>query len=286
MGTEHDLIADPSNAGMVGAWDGNEGAFWAAQARRFDETLTHLHGPFLAAAAVGGSDRVLDVGCGNGQATRDAARIAGHGSALGVDLSSQMLAMARKLAADEGVDNVEFRHADAQIYPFERASFDVVMSRMGSMFFGDPVAAFTNLHGALRRGGRLALLTWQGVADNEWLTEFRATMAVGRELPTPPPERAEPVRARRPRSRASHPRRRGLQRSLVREPARADAFRARSRRRVRVRQRAPTGWMRDGLADADRDAALAALRKTIAEHTGNDGVTYQSATWIVEARKA
>ena len=72
------------------------------------------------------------------------------------------------------LDNVEFRHADAQIYPFETAEFDVVISRMGSMFFGDPLVAFANLHRALRPEGRLTLLTWQGVTDNEWLTEFRA----------------------------------------------------------------------------------------------------------------
>ena len=53
------------------------------------------------------------------------------------------------------------------------------------MFFGDPIAAFTNLHRALRPGGRITLLTWQGIADNEWLTEFRVAMAVGRTLPTP-----------------------------------------------------------------------------------------------------
>ena len=52
MRQEQTLIADPSNAGQVGAWDGSEGAFWTAQAQRFDETLAHSHGPFLAAAAI------------------------------------------------------------------------------------------------------------------------------------------------------------------------------------------------------------------------------------------
>ena len=119
MNAQQHLIADPSNAGQVGAWDGNEGAFWTAQARRFDETLANCHGPFLAAAAIRERDHVLDVGCGTGQATRDVARIATNGSALGVDLSSQMIALARETADAEGLDNVEFRHADAQIHPFE-----------------------------------------------------------------------------------------------------------------------------------------------------------------------
>jgi cyclopropane fatty-acyl-phospholipid synthase-like methyltransferase len=67
--TEQGLIADPSNARMVEAWDGNEGAFWVAQTRRLDETLANCHGPFLTAAAVREDDPVLDVGCGNGNAT-------------------------------------------------------------------------------------------------------------------------------------------------------------------------------------------------------------------------
>ena len=163
--TVQDLVADPSNAGHVGAWDGNEGAFWTAQADRFDETLAGSYNPFLEAAAICEGDRVLDVGCGTGQTTRDCARVASAGSALGVDLSSEMLALARTIATAEGLTNVDFRHADAQIHPFETATFDVVISRMGSMFFGDPVAAFSNFHRALRPDGRLTLLTWQSIAE-------------------------------------------------------------------------------------------------------------------------
>ena len=70
--------------------------------------------------------------------------------------------------------------------PSAMASSTRAISRMGSMFFGDPIAAFTNLHRALRPGGRITLLTWQGIADNEWLTEFRAAMAVGRNAPNAP----------------------------------------------------------------------------------------------------
>jgi SAM-dependent methyltransferase len=284
MSTEQGLIADPSNAGQVGAWDGNEGTFWTAQARRLDETLANCHGPFLTAAAVREDDRVLDVGCGTGRATRDAARVAVNGSALGVDLSSQMIALARATADAEGLHNVEFRQADAQIQPFERGAFDVVISRMGSMFFGDPHAAFTNLHRALRFDGRLTLLTWQDVADNEWLTQFRSALAVGRDLPSPPPDAPSPFALADPdRVRAilgaagfTDISFESLHEPMSFGPAADDAFDFVSEL---------TGWMRNGLDDEDRDAALAALRTTIAEHTGDDGVTYQSATWIIQARK-
>jgi SAM-dependent methyltransferase len=284
MDTQHPLVADPSNSGQVGAWDGNEGAFWTAQARRFDETLANCHGPFLAAAAIREGHRVLDVGCGTGQATRDAARVAINGSVLGVDLSSQMIALARDTAAAEGLDNVEFRQADAQIHPFENAEFDVAISRMGSMFFGDPIAAFTNLHRALRPEGRLTLLTWQGVSDNEWLTQFRAALAAGRDLPTPPPEAPSPFALADPDRVTAILTTAGfadvslqsLHEPMSFGPDPDAAFDFVSEL---------TGWMREGLDETRRDAALAALRTTIAEHTGDHGVTYQSATWIIQAHK-
>jgi len=284
MDTPNDLLADKSNAGQVDVWDGDDGAFWATRARHFDETLAACHGPFLAAADIGQRDRVLDVGCGNGQSTRDAARIAVHGSALGVDLSSQMLALARATAAEEGLSNVEFRHADAQIHPFEPGAFDVVISRMGCMFFGDPHAAFANLQCALRSDGRLTLLTWQSIDDNEWLTEFRAALAVGRNLPVPPAtvpspfSLADPERVRAILGTAGftdvsfH----DLHAPMSFGPDPDDAFDFVSEL---------TSWMRAGLDDADQSAALEALRATIADHTGHDGVTYQSATWIIEAHK-
>jgi len=284
MTTPQNLIADPSNAGMVGAWDGDEGAFWTAQARRFDETLANCHGPFLSAAAIRDTDRVLDVGCGTGQATRDAARAATNGSAVGVDLSSQMLALARETAIVEGVDNVEFRYADAQIHPFASGEFDVVISRMGSMFFGDPVTAFANLHRALRAEGRLVLLTWQGLAGNEWLREFRSALAVGRDLPSPPPDAPSPFALADPdRVRAilgaagfADITFQSLHEPMSFGPDPDDAFDFVSEL---------TSWMHNGLDETGRDAARAALRTTIAEHTSDRGVTYQSATWIIEAHK-
>jgi SAM-dependent methyltransferase len=278
------LAADSSNADQVAAWDGNDGDFWTAQARRFDETLANCHGPFLAAAGTREGDRVLDVGCGTGQTTRDVARTAATGSALGVDLSSRMIALARETATAEGVTNVEFRQADAQIDPFETEGFDAAVSRMGSMFFGDPTAAFTNIGRALRPNGRLTLLTWQGLADNEWLTEFRAAMAVGRDLPTPPPHvpspfsLADPDRVRTILGSAGFVdiSLDDLSVPMSFGPNRDDAFDF----IVGL-----AGWMLDGLDDADRDTAVASLRATIAEHTGERGVSYRCATWIVRARK-
>ena len=74
----------------------------------------------------------------------------------------------------EGIDNVTFERADAQVHPFEAGAFDVAISRFGAMFFSDPVAAFANIGRALRPGGRVALMTWQPLAENEWVTALRS----------------------------------------------------------------------------------------------------------------
>src|SRR5207302_7733270 len=134
---------------------------------------------FMAAAGITGSDHVLDIGCGTGQTTREAARTAADGSALGVDLSARMIAYARQVAAREGLTNVEFAQADVQVQGFTPASFDLAISRTGTMFFGDPVAAFANIARSLRPGGRLSLLTWQGPAGNEWIRELSGALAAG-----------------------------------------------------------------------------------------------------------
>jgi SAM-dependent methyltransferase len=284
MDTQQHLIADPSNAGQVGAWDGSEGAFWTAQAQRFDETLANCHGPFLEAAAIRDRDHVLDVGCGTGQATRDVARAATKGSALGVDLSSQMIALARRTAIAEGLTNVEFQQADAQIHPFESAAFDVVISRMGSMFFGNTTSAFANLHRALRPKGRLTLLTWQGLTDNEWLTEFRAAIAVGRDLPTPPPNAPSPFALSDPDRVTSILDAAGFANICFQSLLEPMSFGPNTDNAFDFVS-GLTGWMLDGLDGPNRDKALEALRTTIAKHTEDHGVTFQSATWIIQARK-
>ena len=94
-----------------------------------------------------------------------------------------MLDVARSRAEQEGVHNAAFVQGDAQIHPFEPASFDVALSRTGSMFFGDRAAAHANIARSLRPGGRLALAVWQPMSENEWFTSFVGALAAGRDLP-------------------------------------------------------------------------------------------------------
>jgi SAM-dependent methyltransferase len=157
------------NTEQAEAWNTDEGVHWAAHAERYDAMSATFNQPLLDAATIGDSDSVLDIGCGNGQTSRLAARRAMRGRVVGLDLSGPMLARARDLAVAEGLTNVVFERGDAQVRTFVPASFDVAISRFGVMFFADPVAAFRNVRRTLRPGGRLAFVCWQDLSRNEWL---------------------------------------------------------------------------------------------------------------------
>ncbi|GAA1578069.1 class I SAM-dependent methyltransferase [Actinomadura kijaniata] len=163
------------NTHQAEAWNGYEGRHWAAHHDRYDALNGVFNDTLFAAAAIGPRDRVLDIGCGNGQVTRLAARRARDGHAVGVDLSVPMLDRARALAAEEGVRNVAFERGDAQTHPFGEGAFDVAVSRFGVMFFADPVAAFANVARALRPGGRLAFLCMERLEGSD-LGAFFATL--------------------------------------------------------------------------------------------------------------
>jgi len=275
---------DPSNTNQLTAWDGNQGAYWADRADRFDEGVAAYHGQFLAAAAIEPTAAVLDIGCGNGQTTRDAARLASAGSALGVDLSSRMIAIARARAEREQVANVAFEQVDAQVHPFPEQAFDVAISRHGSMFFGDPVAAFGNIGRALRPGARLTLLTWQPLARNEWISTFRTAFANGRELPAMqtdapgPMALSDPDRVRDLLTSAGFTsvELRGLSEPMYFGRDVDDACRFVAGQFT---------WLTADLDDDTRARVLDGLRANLADHQTDRGVLYDSATWLVQARR-
>jgi SAM-dependent methyltransferase len=162
----------------VGEVNRTQREYWATagprQYREYGDTNEALFAPFgaamLDAARLQPGERLLDVGCGHGTSTLEAAeRVAPEGRVVGVDISAAMLEPAHQRAAAAGLDNVEFLQADAQVHRFEPASFDVVISRFGAMFFADPDDAFANLARALRPGGRLVFVCWQDPLKSEWV---------------------------------------------------------------------------------------------------------------------
>ena len=151
-------------------WNGEMGVRWATHFRDFDRMIGVFGDQALQAAAPTLGERALDVGCGCGTTTLSLARSVGDaGQALGVDISPQMLEVARARASGEGLTNVSFTEADAAIaaLPIE---VDLVFSRFGVMFFNDPVAAFANIRARMRLGARLAFVCWREPAANPWST--------------------------------------------------------------------------------------------------------------------
>jgi ubiquinone/menaquinone biosynthesis C-methylase UbiE len=131
-----------ANVDTAAAWDGDEGDDWARDWQRYDRSIQRYQDRLLVASTIDASDQVLDIGCGNGESTRAAARVAVDGSALGVDLSTRMVERARELASSEGLDNVAFERADAQVHAFEPNAHDVAISRFGAMFFAESGRGF------------------------------------------------------------------------------------------------------------------------------------------------
>ncbi|HET6861008.1 MAG TPA: methyltransferase domain-containing protein [Streptomyces sp.] len=167
-----------ANTDQAHAWNGYEGTQWARNHNRLDAVNDAFNEPLLGAAAIGTRDHVLDVGCGAGRTTRLAARRAAEGRATGLDLSAPMLERARESARDEETSNASFIQGDAQSHPFAPDAFDVAISRYGLMFFADPVAAFSNIAGALRPGGRLAFVCPAEADGNEWLQALVALRGI------------------------------------------------------------------------------------------------------------
>ncbi|MGY1636274.1 class I SAM-dependent methyltransferase [Geodermatophilus sp. SYSU D00742] len=283
--TETPLRIDPGNVDQARAWDGSEGAYWAAHADRYDDAVRAHHAAFMAAAGIAPSAEVLDVGCGTGRTTLDAARVAVDGHAHGIDLSAPMLEVARARARAGGLTNVTFTRADAQVHPLPPATYDVAVCRCAAMFFADPVVGLRNVAGALRPGGRLVLLTWQPAARNEWITAFTTALAAGREVPVPPADRPGPFALGDPDRIRGVLAAAGFGPAEV-TPLEAPAYFGRDAGDAESFLLGQLGWMIEKLDAAGRERALGALRASLTAHETPDGVAYGSAAWLVVAHRA
>jgi SAM-dependent methyltransferase len=203
MSTDQDLTA--ANAAQFHQWNHVGGPAWTRCQERLDQQLRPHGARALAEAAIRTGEAVLDVGCGCGDTTLEIARRVGpSGLATGVDISAPMLARARERAAEAGLAQAEFLHADAQIAALPEGRYDVVFSRFGVMFFADPARAFENLARSLAKGGRIAFVCWQSLFQNPFMGV--PLSAFGQHVPLPPapgPEDpgmfsfADPARVRR-----------------------------------------------------------------------------------------
>jgi SAM-dependent methyltransferase len=250
----------------------------------YDTELRLHNGVFSRALPIGPDDRVLDIGCGTGQTTRAAARRAPRGSSLGVDISAPMIERARELSQAQGLSNVTFERADAQVHPFPSEQFDIAISRFGTMFFHDLVAAFANIGRALRPCGRLVMMVWQNHDDNEWSTSIQRALGSDEGGPLPVPPTLDPFSLSDPAT----------------VEAILDAARFADVTFTDVHQpvyygrdiAAALDWIRGfsctndalkRLDSASAERAIQRLRESLAAHASRDGVWFDSRSWIVKA---
>jgi ubiquinone/menaquinone biosynthesis C-methylase UbiE len=151
-------------------WNGVAAQSWIEAEDMLDGMFRPFEDLLVEAAAVRPRAGVLDVGCGTGSTTLAVARRLGaEGQCVGVDISAPMLDRARARAQRDGVP-ASFLCADAELHTFERASFDMLFSRFGVMFFNDPVRAFSNLRRAARDDAELCFITWRSPSENPFMT--------------------------------------------------------------------------------------------------------------------
>lgn len=186
--------AGESNEGLAAHdWAGEAGTRWLAQLDRFESMIEPIGEALLAQAAYITGEKVVDVGCGGGWTTRQiAAAVGPSGFALGLDISSVLIAAASERAHNAGLANIRFEQGDAATAIPKEAPFDRLFSRFGSMFFPEPYPAFANLRQMLRDGGRLDIAVWAPVADNPWQRSIMAVISEHIDLPVPQPRTPGP----------------------------------------------------------------------------------------------
>ncbi|MCJ2138742.1 class I SAM-dependent methyltransferase [Methylobacterium sp. E-066] len=177
-------------------WNGEVGTRWARNQAVLDAVFAPLTEALFARAALRPGESVLDIGCGSGATTLEAAhRVGPQGTVTGADISAPLLAVARSRAeAETGAAPIRFVEADVE--RADLGAYSQALSRFGVMFFPDSARAFANIRGMLGPEGRLTFLCWRGLPENLWVTVPReAVVPLLPEIPPPPtPDTPGPFR--------------------------------------------------------------------------------------------
>lgn len=275
------------NADQIAYWNGPGGQRWANRQAVQDILLTPVLDVLLDRAKPAPGERVLDVGCGSGASTIALARkVAPSGHVFGVDVSGPMLERARQSTPKDAP--ADYALADATVYPFDPASFDLLASRFGVMFFADPAASFANLRKAMKPSGRLAFICWKEPRENPFfMAPLQAVYKHVPKLPQLGPEDPGPF------SFASEAR---VQRILgeagftgvAMEPCRLELDVAIGRGMDFAVQGAleigPASRALDGHPDEVRLAAVSSIREALTPFAKGNSVLLPAAIWVVTAR--
>ncbi|MBX7515075.1 methyltransferase domain-containing protein [Qipengyuania sp. GH38] len=167
-----------SDAGVSGSeWTGRTGKSWAHEWQRTDRSFGPLTQELVAEATAVPFQRALDIGCGAGEVSIRLAKMAPSAKVSGVDISDELLAVARERAVD--LPNASFELADASRWNAAADDKpDLVISRHGVMFFDDPVAAFTHISRQAAAKSRLVFSCFRERSENEWARELASVLDV------------------------------------------------------------------------------------------------------------
>lgn len=268
-------------------WNGDAGGRWLARADETDFMLRPVLDATIAQAKPAPGEIVLDVGCGCGASLTVLANAVGaSGHVVGIDISDQMLDLARERT--RAFPQVECLVADAATHDFSALRADLIFSRFGVMFFGDPATAFANMKRALKPGGRIVFACWRPIQENGWMdVPLRAAYKHVPRQPRPGPEDpgpfsfADPERVMRIFREAGLPKPTFTKLDVMLDIAAGGTV------DDAVRSASEIGATARALADqpaALRTAALDEVRRTLEPHATAAGVPLPGAVWIVEAR--
>ncbi|HAC59965.1 MAG: SAM-dependent methyltransferase [Parvibaculum sp.] len=289
MNTTPAIAPSGPNADQIDYWNGDAGERWARYQDKLDAMLQPFSGAVLDLAAVKPGERILDIGCGCGATTFDAAARAGAtGRALGVDISAPMVARAKARAEALG-SSAEFTLADAATHDFGADRFDLFVSRFGIMFFAEPAAAFAHMKKALAPSGRLAFVCWRPMKENGWVSvPFFAA------LPHLPPQEPPVPGAPGPFAFADPERFRGILKEAGYRDIEIDPFDAtlslgRGEDPVgaaleQTLEIGPLSRALKELPDDTKTRAAEAVREELARHVTGGEVRLGGAVWLVSAR--
>lgn len=285
-----DSRASEWHGAQVAYWSGAGGETWLKGAERVEAAIEPLGDRAIAAATVRPGERIIDIGCGTGPTTLALAKAASPGgSVLGCDVAPILIDAAWRRALSSGVANVRFASGDASTYDFEPAAADLLFSRFGVMFFGDPAAAFRHLRGALKPRGRVVFLVWRPFKDNGWaFVPFAAAGPLLPQMPRPSPDEPGPFSfgdPDRPRAALTEA---GFA-DIAINPVDFMMPLSRGGLEEAVEQSVELGPLRRLLLDVPQDVrarAVDAVRAALAKHLTPDGVSLPAACWLITARNA
>ena len=172
-------------------WQGDVGRAWADEADLTDRSFGPLTQALLARIGEGAPNAVLDIGCGAGELTLALARQHGDAQLCGLDISADLLAVARHRAEAAGLaDRVRFQLGDAGA-DWPTVAPDTLVSRHGVMFFADPPAAFAHLRAVAAPAAGLAFTCFRAGRENGWAADVAALVGAApspdADPQTPPP---------------------------------------------------------------------------------------------------